>query len=635
MVFIPIMKTGISSMRGRTPVRLCASVLAVFAAFPVLAQEQTATLQEVVVTATRVAIPLTDVLADVSIIDRVMIERSGATGVADVLARQPGLEMGRSGGVGDTTSVYLRGGNSQHTAVYLDGVRLDTQSGSGGVAWESIPLAQIERIEVLRGPAGAVYGSDAINGGIQLFTRKGEGPAAPYAAVGAGSHGLRKVEAGISGAAGTGSAFDYSVGLAHESSDGLDAQPLRLRQAADGERNPDQDGFESTSANARLGFQVNRAHRLEASLLASDLESQYDAFDYKPASPVNDLSRHQLRTLGLNWSAQWTDAFSTRLSMADSSADYETTPSVYLTKTQLRGYLLQNEWRVGPHLATATLERREDELENTAVGPGRNRSQDGVALGYGFAQASHTLQLNIRHDEDSGFGGKNTGSAAYGYAVSPKLRVTASAGTAFRAPTLYQRFSDYGVSSLQPETSRNIEAGVRYANGASSLGVVVYQNEVSNLITFVNGPGACVSPWGCYDSVARARYEGITLSGTYAVGGVNLRASADLQNPKDLDTGKELARRARRHLTVGADTQAAGWHLGAELQASGKRFDDEANTSELGGYAVVNLSASTQIARTMTLSARVDNLADKDYQLARTYATGGRTFYLGLKWALQ
>lgn len=633
------MKTSVFSKRGRAPVRLGVSVLAVFAAFPafpVLAQGQSeVVLKEVVVTATRMAIPLTDVVADVSIIDRAMIERSGAAGVADVLTRQPGLEISRNGGVGGTTSVYLRGGNSQHTAVYLDGVRLDAQSGSGGVAWESIPLAQIDRIEVLRGPAGAVYGSDAINGVIQLFTRRGEGPAAPYAGVGLGSHGLRKLEAGISGAAGTDAALDYSIGLAHETSNGFDVQPLRLRKPADGVRNPDQDGYDSTSANARLGFQVHRAHRLEATLLASDLEAQYDAFVYTPASPVDDLSRHQLRTLGLNWNAQWTDAYSTKLSLTDSSEDYETTPSSYLTKTKLRGYLLQNEWRVGPHLATATLERREDELENTSVGPTRNRTQNAVALGYGFAQASHTLQLNLRHDDDSGFGGKSTGSAAYGYAVSPKLRLTASAGTAFRAPTLYQRFSDYGVSSLQPETSRNIEAGFHYVDGTSSLGAVAYQNEVSNLITYVNGPGACASPYGCYDSVARARYEGITLSGTYALAGVNLRASVDFQNPKDLDTGKELARRARRHLTLGADTQAAGWHLGAELQASGKRFDDVANTTELGGYAVVNLSASTRIARDVTLLARVDNLADKDYQTARTYATEGRTLYLGLKWALQ
>jgi len=620
------MKTCISTSR------LAVLPLALACVFSAQAQPQ---LQEIVVTATRTAQPLSDLVADVSIIDRVVIERSGATGVADVLARLPGIEISRNGGISSVTSVFLRGGNGQHTAVYLDGVRLDAQSGSGGVAWDSIPLAQIDRIEVLRGPAAAVYGSDAINGVIQLFTRKGEGRAVPYVGVGFGSHGLRKVEAGVSGATGTGGAFDYSLGLAHETSDGFNAQPLRLRNPADGVRNPDQDGYTSTSANARLGLQVNRAHRLDATLLASDTESQYDAFAHKPASPVDDLSRSKLRTLGLNWSAQWTEAYSTRLSVTDSQSRYETTPSVYLTTTNLRGYLLQNELHFGPHLLTAALERREDELENTSVGPTRTRTQDAVALGYGFTNEQHTVQLNVRHDDDSGFGGKSTGSAAYGYAITPKLRMTASAGTAFRAPTLYQRFSEYGVSSLQPETSRNVEAGLRYTEGASSLGLVAYRNRLRNLITYVNGPGTCASPFGCYDSVARASYEGVTVSGNHALGGVNLRASADFQNPRDLDSGKQLARRARRHATMGADTQLAGWRLGVEVQASGKRFDTAANTTELGGYALVNLSASTRMARDWTLLARVDNLGDKDYQTARTYATEGRTLYLGLKWSPQ
>lgn len=628
------MKMLFPSIHAAQPARLAATALAVSLALPALAQNQTVALSEVVVSATRVATPLTDVLADVSIIDRAMIERSGASGVADILARLPGLEIGRSGGIGGTTSVFLRGGNTQHTAVYLDGVRLDTQSGAGGVAWESIPLAQIDRIEVLRGPAGAVYGSDAINGVVQLFTRRGEGPAAPYVGLGLGSHGLRKVEAGVSGAAGSDGAFDYSLGLARETSDGFNVQPLSLRRTTDGVRNPDQDGYENTSANARLGFQLNRAHRLEATVLASDLESQYDAFSYNPAKPVDDLSRHNLRTVGLNWTAQWTEAFSTLLSLTDSNEHYETTPSIYLTETRLRGYLLQNMLRFGPHLATVTLERREDELDNTAVGPTRSRNQNGLALGYGFAQGSHTLQLNLRHDDDSGFGGKDTGSAAYGYALSPKMRVTTSVGTAFRAPTLYQRFSDYGISSLQPETSRNVEAGFHYVDGTSRFGVVAYTNEVSNLITYVNGPGACVSPYGCYNSVARAKYEGITLSGAYRLAGVNLHASLDLQDPKDLDTGKELARRARRHLTLGADTRVAAWQLGAELQASGQRFDDVANTAELGGYTVVNLSASTELSRGLTFTARLDNLGDKDYQLARTYATEGRSLFVSLRWAM-
>jgi vitamin B12 transporter len=630
--------------------RLSLLPLALAAAFPSFSQTQAAPqLRETVVTATRTAQPLADLVADVSIVDRATIERSGATGVADLLARLPGVEISRSGGVGGTTSVFSRGGNSQHTAVYLDGVRLDTQSGSGGAAWESIPLAQIDRIEVLRGPAAAVYGSDAINGVIQLFTRKGQGPATPYVGVGVGSHGLRKLDAGISGAVGSNSAFDYSLSLARETSDGFDAQPQRLRipgdftstPPGDGLRNPDQDGYRSTSANARVGFQVNRAHRLDATLLASELKSQYDDFSHDPASPVDDLAYTKLRSVGLNWHAQWSDSYSTRLSVTDSYNWYETTPSSYLTTTNLRGYLFQNELRFGPHLVTAALERREDELENDAVGPNRSRTQNAVALGYGLVQGSHTVQLNFRHDNDSGFGGKSTGSAAYGLAITPKLRLTASAGTAFRAPTLYQRFSQYGVSSLQPETSRNLEAGLRYTDGANSLGLVAYRNKVRNLITFASGSGPCLNGGppvplesrGCYASTARAEYKGITVSGNYAFSGVKLGASADFQNPKDLDTGRQLARRSKQHATLTADTRVGSWLLGAEAQFSGKRFDDEANTRGLSGYSLLNLSASTPIAKDWTLLARVDNLADKQYELARTYATAGRSFYAGVKWA--
>ena len=622
--------------------RLALLPLALAAAFPSFSQTQaTPQLRETVVTATRTAQPLSDLVADVSIVDRAMIERSGATGVADMLARLPGIEINRNGGVGGTTSVFSRGGNSQHTAVYLDGVRLDTQSGSGGAAWESIPLAQIDRIEVLRGPAAAVYGSDAINGVIQLFTRKGQGPAAPYVGIGVGSHGLRKLDAGISGAVGTNSAFDYSIGVVRETSDGFDAQPQRLRipgdfsstPPGDGLRNPDQDGYRSTSANARVGFQINRSHRLDATLLANDLKSQYDDFSHDPASPADDVAHTKLRSSGLNWSAQWTDFYSTRLSLTDSYHWYETRPSSYLTTTNLRGYLFQNELRFGPHLVTAALERREDELENNSVGPNRSRTQNAVALGYGLIQGNHTVQLNVRHDDDSGFGGKGTGSAAYGFAITPKLRLTTSAGTAFRAPTLYQRFSEYGVSSLQPETSRNLEAGLRYSDGANSLGLLAYRNKVRNLITFVDGPGACASTFGCYDSVARAEYKGITVSGSYALSSMKLGASLDLQNPRDLDSGKQLARRSRQHATLTADTRMGSWLLGAEAQFSGKRFDDEANTRVLSGYSLLNLSASTPIAKEWTLLARVDNLADKQYELARTYATAGRSFYAGVKWA--
>lgn len=604
--------------------RSAALSLVVAAAWPAFSQTASSPqLRETVVTATRTAQPLSDLLADVTVVDRDTIERSGAAGLADVLARLPGIEFQRNGGPGTTTGVFLRGSESRFTAVYIDGVRIDSQA-TGGAAWESIPLGQIDRIEVLRGPAAAVYGSDALGGVVQIFTKRGEGPFAPFVGIGFGSHGTRKADAGFSGSQG---AFDYSLGLVDERSEGFNS-----RTAAG--QNPDLDGYRSRSANAKLGFQLNRAHRLEASVLANDVNSQYDS-----ASTRDDRNLRELNTLGLNWQARWTEAYSTRLSISDSRDRYQTTPSPYLTVTDLRSYLLHNELRLGTHLFTAALERKEDHLQNAPID--RGRSQDALALGYGWKNGPHAVQLNVRHDDDSEFGAKNTGSAGYGFAITPQWRVTASTATAFRAPTLYHRFSIYGVSTLQPESSRNKELGLRYEDGGSSFGIVAYQNKVSNLITFTSGSGPCtngrapvaLANRACYSNTAQAEYSGVTLTGGYKIGNTRLSASLDLQNPRDLGTGRTLPRRARQHAVLTADTRVGPWSLGAEAQLSGRRNDSAINTVVLGGYGLINLSASTLVARDWTFLARVDNLADKSYELAQTYATAGRTLYVGLKWA--
>ena len=379
-------------------------------------------------------------------------------------------------------------------------------------------------------------------------------------------------------------------------------------------------------------MQISKAQRVELSALTSDVNSQYDAYGFNPARPVDDHSRFKLTAVGLNWLSQWSDTYSSLLSVTDSRDRYETTPSYYLTETNLRSYLFQNKFQLGEHLLTATLERREDHLSNTPINA--NRSQDALALGYGWTNQRHTLQINLRRDQDSAFGGYTTGSAAYGFALSPQWRATASAGTAFRAPTLYQLFSEYGVSTLQPETSRNLELGLRYAQGTSRFSFVAYRNLVSNLISF-GAAGPCASSYGCYTNTAQAEYTGVTVSGGQQVGQVNLHASLDLQDPRNLATGNLLARRARQYGTFGADTRVAAWTVGTEAQFSGYRYDNAANTTRLGGYSLINLYASTSLSKDWTFLARVNNLTDKNYQLANTYTTPGRTFYMGVWWAPQ
>ena len=585
-----------------------------------VALADTVSMKETVVTANRIEQPLSDLVADMSIVDRETIEAAGAAGVADVLSRLPGIQMVRNGGAGASTSVYLRGADTRFTAVYVDGVRLDSQS-TGGASWQDIPLESIDRIEVLRGPAAAVYGSDAIGGVVQIFTKKGEGKAKPYVGLGWGSRGTVKAQAGVSGGA---AGWDYNLGVSHASSNGFNS---RTSAGA----NPDADGYRSNAFNGRIGYQLSANQRVEATALTSYMNSGYDT------SKDDDRSIYKMSAVGLNWQAKWSDIYSTRLQYTQSRDFYQTKPSPYETDTRLHSYLFQNEWKLGAQTVTAALERREDKLVNSGLDIGsRERSQNALALGYGLNLGKHTLQLNARHDRDSEFGGHTTGSAAYGYEFIPNWRATASAGTSFRAPTLYQRFSQYGDSSLVPEKGRNVELGLKWGKGSDSFSATVYRNNLSNLINYVGKTGTCPGNigtfGGCYANVANARYEGITFAASTRVGMVNLQGSVDFQNPRDTDKDLQLARRSKRYASLSADTKVAGWKLGAEMQTAGKRFDDAANKNVLGGYTLWNLSAQKQLSRDWSLVVRVNNLADKRYELARTYATEGRSGYIGVKW---
>jgi vitamin B12 transporter len=621
-------------MTSNTPARTrqCLAVLASFAPLTLAlpAAAQTAPAETVVVTASRSPQALSAVLADVSVLGPDDIARSGAGGLADLLGRLPGVEFARNGGSGATTSVYLRGSESRHTAVYVDGMRVDSQS-TGGAVWEQIPLDQIERIEVLRGPAAAVYGSDAVAGVVQLFTRRGQGAARPTAALSVASHGTVQAQAGLSGSAG---ALDYALSATAGRSEGFDA-----RTAAATGHNPDRDGWRRSALQGRLGWQIDAAQRVEAALLASRLRSGYDGY----TATDDDQNHHRLQTASLAWQNRWNADASTRVQLGQTSSVYETQPSFYRTETTLRDVTLQHAQRLSANQLSATLERREDSLFNAATAYGAalsgQRHQDAIGLGWRRDFGAHSLQAQVRHDADSEFGGKGTGSLAWGWAFLPQWRVTASAANAFRAPTLYQRFSEYGTPGLVPETSRNTELGLRWAAAGSEASLVAWHNQVSNLINWNSG-GTCASAvadpvyGGCYANVGRARLQGLTLAGRTRLGPVQLKGSLDWHDPRNVDTDKLLARRAQRMAKLGAETQRAGWTLGTEVQAASQRYDDASNSKRLGGYGLLGLYASTQLMPGLQLQARVDNLADKRYELARTYATGGREAQLSLRWAL-
>jgi vitamin B12 transporter len=618
----PFMKSFVSTKRGRAPVRLGASVLAVFAAFPVLGQAQSvARLDDVVVTASRVAQPVTDVVADVSVVDRAQIERSGANTTAELLARLPGLQAIAHG---DTGQIYIRGAEARMTALYVDGVRVDSQDGlmlGGGVPWGLVHLAQIDRIEVLRGASSAVYGSDAMGGVIQIFTRRGAEGFAPFVNLGVGSFNLQKFDAGFTGAQ---NGWDYALSAGREDSDGFDTRPDLVH-------NPDHEASSRQSGSLRLGYQVAAAHRVELTALSSQLDSQY--VPWGGGADINVKS--DLETAAFKWRANWTANYSTQLSLSQSRiAKTDTAPNDF--QTTLQTALFENFVILGKGTLTAVLEQRQDDFDAKAStwdpAFAGARTQNAIALGYGANYGQHAVQVNVRRDHDSLFNDRQTGALAYAYAFASHWRANVSTGTAFRVPTLEQVYGPYGDAKLAPETNQNHELGVSYAAPERSFRAVLYRNDISEMISSSQTLTTCSAGFFCYYNVGQARLQGLTLSGTQQIGAYEMRGSFDMLDPVNTQTGKTLSLRAKKTFTLAVDRRWATWQFGGEVQAVGERFDNAANTIVLPGYALLSLTASNEIGKDWHLVMRVDNALNAKYQQVGQYPAPGSTFYVGLQW---
>jgi vitamin B12 transporter len=606
-----------------------ASSLVLAMAAPFACADSTS-IDTVVVTATRMPQRAADLIAQTTVIHAEEIARSGAGSVADLLQRQGGIEIARNGSAGASTSVFLRGANSNQVVVLLDGVRIGSST-SGAASWNAIPLEAIDRIEVVYGPLGTLYGADAIGGVIQIFTRKGDAGLAATAAAGAGSDATRQASAHLSGG---GHAVRYAFGAGHEESDGFPA----TKPGAFG-YNPDDDGYRRSSAHGRVAVALAPGHEAGVQFLHSRLRAQYDSgagsFDTHNRQDLNTASVFMTNAVLPNWRssvqlARSEDKLGSFTSAAASGASRIDTRQDELS--------WQNTITLGADMLQLLYGHRKEEVEASATRAlGRERSTNSYAAAYALRRERHLVDISARQDR-SGYGSKNTGAAGYGYHFGGGLRATASIGTSFRAPTFNELYyPGYGVESNRPERGRNAELGLRYDSRAIQFDATWFRNRLTDMIVTTapcpdNRGGRTGS---CAYNVASATLEGVTLSGATRLGALRLRGSLDWQDPHDNGTSKRLARRSDRHASFGADYTAGALEGGAELVLSGARFDDAANLRRLGGYGLLNLYATWRIDPDLSLLARVNNAGDKDYELARNYGTGGRSWFAGLRYRLR
>lgn len=577
----------------------------------------------VFVTASRMPQPIERLVADVTIIEADEIARSGAQSLAELLRRQPGTEITQNGGPGSTTGVFLRGANRNQTVLLVDGQRVASAS-VGAPSFEAVPLDQIERIEILRGPASSLYGADAIGGVIQVFTKRATGNALD-AQAGYGSYDTRTASAGASLELG---ALRVGVRAGGRRSDGFDATNDR---ASPFERNPDRDGYRSENYAASAALTLADGHVVEASVLRNRLNAQFDGGPDFDDRTITTLASWQVGSRN-RWTSEWTSTLSIGETRDDSLS--RTGFGDFPFETRQRQLRWQHDLTLAPATLSFAYERREESVEETAGFAVTRRTTDALVAVVQAQIDGHALQANLRYDDSSQYGDRTSGALAWGWRFAPGWRASASFGTAFKAPSFndlyYPGFSN---PSLRPETSRNVEAGLRWSGTRGELhagaGITAWHNEVTDLIVF-----QCDASFACRpENVNDALLVGTTLALDLRWRDTALAASIDLQDPHDDATGHLLPRRAKQHGVVSLSQGLGPVRLGAEIAASSHRYDDAENRRRLGGYAIVNLTAEWRLERGVTLLARVDNVTDRDYELAAGYETGGLQGFVGVRWS--
>lgn len=599
-----------------------------FCASSATAATDAADLDEIVVTASRLRQPLTHSIRHGTVIDEKAIRASLAPDLPTLLRQQAGIEITQTGGIGTQSSLFLRGANSNQTLVLLDGQRIDSAT-TGATALDQIMLADIERIEIVRGNVSALYGSSAIGGVVQIFTKKGAGQPGGALRASLGSYGTHTLSGGYGGQFG---ATRLHLSLAHRDSDGFSAvrspfiptiyNPLAPFAPADSDR----DGYRNTTLTLNVAHDLAAGHTLSALGRFSRGRVEYDG-------TWSNRSEQDLDAWQLASENRLSNTWSSRLMLAasrdalDSFLDANPAGRVHTRNRQL-DWLNTLDLTPTQHLTLGLGWLGQRVASDNSYTRSR-REVKHAAGGYVAEFGRHGVQLNLRSDDYSDFGSHTTWLAGYGLEVAPGWRLIASASTAFRAPTFNELYIPAwgGNPNLRPEKARSWEGGLQYASGAWTARLMHFDTRTRDLIVY-RWPAGNVN-------LNRAEVDGWEASAGARWGEYHLDLGFTLQDPRDADSGQVLLRRAKRLGSLTLRRQTGPWLLAAEVKASGAREDLHAtsfNRIRNPAYAVVNLSGTYRLGRDLSLQARIDNLFDRDYSLVHGYNTPGRSGHVELAW---
>lgn len=617
------MKTGISSLR------LSALALALLSAFSAHAQsESSGTLKEVVVTANRSEQLLTDAIPNTTVIGRDVIDRSQATDLASLLASEASIQFTQNGGRGSSASIYLRGAASLQVLVLVDGVSLTRQDTSGSVGIENIMLDQVDRVEIVRGNVSAIYGSGAIGGVIQIFTRAATGKPLAFASVEVGSLSSVRSSAGISGG------FEktkFTIGVGQQKTDGFSAMNPKQYPS----ENPDADGFKNTNYNLGISQEILKGHSFGLRAQGSDAEFDFDGGGsgtsqdiHKGRSTLNTWQIFSQNQINKAWGSKFTYSESRDRSVAD-ALKAPSYPYFSDAITNTKAINWTNSVYIDDFLITAGIENQNQAIamifsdDYSPTNLNRTREVMSFFVGLSGSSGSHSFQLNARNDKASSLNSNNTGYLGYGYQLNPSFKLLASSSTAFNLPTLGYLFDpSYGNPNLQPETAQSSELGLQWAEEGQVFRATSFTTKTSNLLEYDNNSNK-------FSNVSNVVNKGVELSYSGSFNTGKVRASLTSQDPIDQTTGKRLNRRPATMASLGFSFPISDWSVGADIRYTDSRPD---KTNTLPAYSVLDLKARYSVTKEIDLTARIDNALNEDYQTAYGYNQPRRAGYVGLVW---
>jgi vitamin B12 transporter len=602
-------------------------------------------LNPIIVTATRTPTKASDVLADNIYIGPEEIAQAGQTSLVELLQRQRGVEItGATGSGGSGTSVFLRGASNQQTLLLIDGVRVEAGF-LGGPSWSAIPLAIIDHIEIVFGPQSSLYGSDAIGGVIQIFTKTGDGPFQASASTGYGTYGTTISEAGLYGRGGEDGKVKYSISATQEVSSGFNliAKNMPFRSTYNTSQNM---GYTRDGGTGKISYELSRNQELGMQFFASRLKSQASADPTTLSESIGSVSSFSVFSKN-----QLTDIWKSYL---QASQSYDSGQNLYynsLYNTKQNIYTWQNDIQIGRDTLQLLAERRTQNVFSDDVNYNsfpflqkqfsQTRNTNSFAGLYQLNRGPHLANASFRNDNITGYGSQNTGGISYGYFFTKQLRMNLNYGTGFRAPTFNDLYyPGYGNANIQAEKSKNTEAGIHYESRRYDARLVAYSNTITNLIQASGSNRSQCAPGnygfsGCATNVGSAKITGLSIGGALRQGNFSLRGSFDQQNPVNETSGEVLAKRARQFGNAGIEYQKGLIKAGAEGSFVGTRYDSYPAGAAMGGYALFNLYGDYQLMRDLSLFARWNNVFNKDYQLSYGYNTPGSNVFVGLRYAMK